>query len=171
MPRWDAEALRHRLGQLTDGDLRCLLRSALSVPLGVGLVAAGCGGDTAQQEECGTVGCDAACGDGVDNDRDGRIDCADSDCVGAADCGVPIYGIAYETDCDDDLDNDSDNAVDCADQDCINAPNCLAAPYGIPIESDCANGIDDDGDGYVDCRDGDCLTDPECFGLIYGIPY
>lgn len=57
MPSWDAEVLRQHLGGLTSADLRCLVRSALSVPLGVGLVASGCGGDTVQETECGRTGC------------------------------------------------------------------------------------------------------------------
>ncbi len=61
----------------------------------------------------------AACGDGVDNDDDGDIDCADDDCDGTEDC--------TETgdECSDDNDNDGDNLTDCDDPDCDNAPACI----------------------------------------------
>jgi hypothetical protein len=72
------------------------------------------------------------CGDGVDNDGDGKTDCADPDCLGAAcdspdagttamNCGVsgatPVC-VAREAVCDDNVDNDGDGKTDCADPDC-----------------------------------------------------
>ena len=49
------------------------------------------------------------CGDGIDNDGDGRIDCFDGDCasdsncdgffvIGDEDCSVPITGLTYALD-------------------------------------------------------------------------
>jgi hypothetical protein len=63
------------------------------------------------------------CDDGIDNDGDGDIDCADADCSGDPACGGgcdPSPEI-----CDDDIDNDCDGKVDCADKkDCKNFPGC-----------------------------------------------
>jgi len=57
----------------------------------------------------------ALCGDGIDNDGDGKIDCADSDC--AAFC-VPEA-------CQDGKDNDSDGKIDCADPNCSADASCV----------------------------------------------
>ncbi|HMV69652.1 MAG TPA: putative metal-binding motif-containing protein, partial [Myxococcota bacterium] len=85
--------------------------------------------------------CDEICGDGADNDGDGRADCADADCHCQEDCGT--VG-----------DEDGDLAADCADFDCLGAPECC----------------DEDGDGYAarvpfacggdDCDDGDDRLHP-----------
>lgn len=57
------------------------------------------------------------CVDGVDNDRDGQVDCADPDC--------PNDTSGYkELQCSDGRDNDCDRHVDCDDIDCTLAPNC-----------------------------------------------
>jgi len=69
------------------------------------------------------------CGDQVDDDLDGLLDCVDPDCV--ADPGCP------EALCDDTVDNDVDTLVDCDD------PDCALSEY-------CA---DSDGDGVVDADD------------------
>jgi subtilisin-like proprotein convertase family protein len=67
------------------------------------------------------VGSAEACGDAVDNDFDGLVDCDDPDCFGdATSCTV-------ETNCHDDADNDGDTAVDCDDSDCTSSEWC--APY------------------------------------------
>ena len=59
----------------------------------------------------------ALCGDGIDNDGDGKIDCADSDC--AAFC-VPEA-------CQDGVDNDNDGKIDCADSNCSTDASCVNA--------------------------------------------
>ncbi len=51
------------------------------------------------------------CGDGIDNDGDGLLDCEDGDCATDPLC-------AGETICDDTLDNDNDGRADCMDEDC-----------------------------------------------------
>ncbi len=89
-------------------------------------------------EDCDGM-CAEVCGDGRDNDGDGAIDCLDSDCWGEA-CGEI---------CDDGLDNDGDGLIDC-DDDC-NDPAC---------PEECADLLDNDGDGLIDCFDPDC--DGQC---------
>lgn len=57
------------------------------------------------------------CVDGVDNDRDGQVDCADPDC--------PNQTSGYkELQCGDGRDNDCDRYVDCDDIDCTLAASC-----------------------------------------------
>ena len=90
------------------------------------------------------------CGDGVDNDGDGLIDCWDVDCREELDC--------VESACDDEADNDGDGQVDCGDRDCSGtappAPNCF--------ESSCSDDEDNDDDGDTDCEDWDCLGAGAC---------
>ncbi|MEM9674008.1 MAG: gliding motility-associated C-terminal domain-containing protein [Bacteroidota bacterium] len=84
------------------------------------------------------------CGDGIDNDGDGDVDCNDSGCP---DCSsVPEI-------CGDGIDNNGDGITDCEDPICANNPNFC--------ESDCGNGVDDDGDGFYDYYDGDCVNSPD----------
>ncbi|MCB9529296.1 MAG: hypothetical protein H6701_13095 [Myxococcales bacterium] len=124
------------------------------------------------------------CEDAVDNDGDGRVDCADPDCAaecpvvserglcgggvdddgdGLVDCADPdcaddaLCLPAVEGDCDDGLDADRDGDVDCADEDCADDPACRVA-----AEANCGDGRDDDGDGLVDCRDPDCARAAAC---------
>jgi len=66
-------------------------------------------------------GCEEACGDGVDNDGDGLIDCEDATCAGDATC--------FE-DCEDGVDNDGDGLADCEDDECA-GPNCH--PGGVYV--------------------------------------
>lgn len=61
------------------------------------------------------------CANGIDDDGDGKIDCADSDCNAKA-CGTGCTcagGAKKETRCNDGVDNDGDGKVDCADSDCL----------------------------------------------------
>ena len=85
-----------------------------------------------------------SCSDGIDNDCDGLVDCADPDC--APSC--------VESDCSNGLDDDGDNLTDCDDPDCASSSSC--------VESNCSNGVDDDGDTFTDCDDPDCEADPYC---------
>ncbi len=90
------------------------------------------------------------CENGLDDDGDGQVDCADADCASHPACVVP------DEICDNGIDDDGDGQVDCADGDCNGHPSCT-----VPVE-DCDNGADDDGDGQVDCADADCAAHPSC---------
>ncbi|MED5370287.1 MAG: hypothetical protein VX899_04660 [Myxococcota bacterium] len=79
------------------------------------------------------------CSDGVDNDDDDLVDCADPDCS----------ELCIE-DCGDGVDNDQDGQIDCADTSCRQDPVC---------QEDCSDGVDNDLDGLTDCEDGDCQLD------------
>lgn len=82
------------------------------------------------------------CGNSIDDDSDGFMDCADAECETDDSC------VVVDEICDDGLDNDFDGLVDCLDSDCSDVQ--------INCESDCSNGIDDDGDLLVDCEDDNC---------------
>lgn len=108
------------------------------------------------------------CANGMDDDDDGLVDCADDDCDADSACQANSNnsnsnninsnnnnsngsGSEY---CTNLVDDDGDGLVDCADPDCAVAPSCLS--------EDCGNGTDDDGDGLADCDDPDCSGSPGC---------
>jgi hypothetical protein len=97
--------------------------------------------DCADSDCWGTASCPEICTDTVDNDADTLIDCADPDCFGPTCPEV----------CADTQDNDGDGDVDCADSDCF-GPGCNEV---------CTGGLDEDGDGLIDCNDPDCPACPE----------
>lgn len=78
------------------------------------------------------------CDNGVDDDLDGRPDCADPGCA----CLAEV--------CGDGVDNDADGLVDCEDAACFEQAGCA--------EQDCGDGLDDDQDGVIDCVDDDCWS-------------
>lgn len=65
------------------------------------------------------------CNNNVDDDHDGRTDCADPECPGTNTCGVGCTctggGQPTEVACADGKDNDRDSLTDCRDLDC---PQC-----------------------------------------------
>ena len=124
------------------------------------------------------------CANGLDDDGDKRIDCADKEscpagtaCANGLSCGtaggcdacIPPNGKkseAAEATCGDAGDNDCDGKIDCADSDC-NDKACAFSSGGLgrctggacacaaTVEI-CGNKIDDDCDGKLDCEDTDC---------------
>lgn len=100
---------------------------------------------------CGSV---EVCGDGIDNDKNGLIDCLDATCATAPYCNTN----AAVEDCNDGVDNDGDGKIDCDDPDCDSDLACT--PLVDP--EDCSDGVDNDGDGKVDCQDSDCSSDSAC---------
>jgi hypothetical protein len=95
-----------------------------------------------------------SCQDGLDNDLDGLVDCADNGCF-----QNPAYNCpAIETQCAllgrtnccaNGTDDDNDTDIDCDD-----VADCGSDPVCIPEV--CDNTTDDDGDGNIDCEDSDC---------------
>lgn len=99
------------------------------------------------------------CHDGIDNDLDGDIDCADDGCFQQPALNCPATetqcGLLGRTNCcSNGFDDDLDGAVDCADSNCSANPICIAEI--------CDNEVDDDSDGDVDCDDSECSGFPAC---------
>jgi hypothetical protein len=92
------------------------------------------------------------CNNGVDDDKNGKTDCADTACQNEEVCKVPPKEI-----CNNGIDDDKNNKIDCADGACVNNDACKS-----PSQEICNNGIDDDKDGALDCADNDCSLDPVC---------
>jgi len=86
------------------------------------------------------------CDNGVDDDCDGDVDCADYDCNGLP--GNPndendFCEFGYENTCDDEFDNDADILFDCNDLDCADDEVCGGSPPGC-IEGEtlvCSTGL------------------------------
>jgi cysteine-rich repeat protein len=122
------------------------------------------------------------CSGGIDEDGDGDVDCADSDCsedpacdeaieisctnaidddgdllVDCADDECASSADCVESICDDALDNDNDGKFDCSDTDCDGAVACAVAAPEI-----CTGGVDEDLDGAIDCDDSDCVRFEAC---------
>jgi hypothetical protein len=122
------------------------------------------------------------CNNGIDDDCDGAIDSADTDCGGGC---TPTEN--PEVSCSDGIDNDCDGAIDGADPDCAMGGSCAdyttkgdctadpnCAWQGSPRngqcvdaagctvtenpETSCSDGVDNDCDGAVDAADSDCAT-------------
>lgn len=119
------------------------------------------------------------CGNGVDDDQDGLVDCADT-----ASCEC-----TYEVSCTNGFDDDQDGFLDCDDTDCQavcpaqeicgdqidndhdGLTDCQDPLCACGFETNCANGLDDDLDGYFDCQDPDCsaqcaVHEKECANTI-----
>lgn len=91
------------------------------------------------------------CSDGIDNDSNGLIDCADPACLGNNSCPTPAVEI-----CDDNIDNDANTLTDCDDPACVGSGSCES-----PVVEICNDGTDNNGDGLLDCRD------PLCYSAVY----
>ncbi|MEK7073436.1 MAG: hypothetical protein AAB974_03310 [Patescibacteria group bacterium] len=112
------------------------------------------------------------CADGLDGDLDGRIDCADVDCLGVLGPGGVTCGPESSlAECTDTNDVDGDGKTDCVDN-LIDADGDICwhqDAYGCPstelvCDDDVDNDVDDGRGNYdalptsgVDCFDTDCL--------------
>jgi hypothetical protein len=102
---------------------------------------------TVEQGVC-TPGAAEVCDDGIDNNANGLVDCAEPACATETACLPPEQ-------CTGGVDEDLDGAIDCADADCANV-----LPCGPEI---CDDGIDNDNDGQLDCMDfDDCNMASAC---------
>lgn len=121
------------------------------------------------------------CNDGIDNDGDRFIDCADSDCNPSELCPaqVALYAVVMPPEqevCNDRVDNDRDGLVDCDDSDCASTSICSppVMMYGIPmpVAENCRDGVDNDRDGAIDCADSDCIDADNCLPTPeYAVPF
>ncbi len=89
------------------------------------------------------------CGNGLDDDGNGKTDCGDSACANYSACG----GSSIEI-CDNGKDDNYDNMVDCDDPTCSSHLSCQP--------ENCSNGTDDNGNGKTDCEESECYSDAWC---------
>lgn len=99
------------------------------------------------------------CHDGIDNDGDSKVDCADPDCTFDGSCFHCNNGNDPEPEwapgrCTDGLDNDCDGFVDCADHD-----DCHASDVYV---TECCNGLDETNNNVIDDFACKCGTTADC---------
>lgn len=104
------------------------------------------------------------CSDGVDNDGNGAVDCADSGCTS--------YDFCIERSderCKDGVDNDADGKVDCQDEGCCPYADCHLQTGVNCLEQTqkaCLDGVDNDDNGLTDCADFNCTLRDCCNELV-----
>lgn len=97
------------------------------------------------------------CDNGVDDDKDGLVDCSDADCASSTLCQASC--------CFDTIGNRCVTAC-CQNGVCLG--NCVCGAgwcskcAATGAESSCTDGADNDADGFIDCKDPDCAKDPAC---------
>jgi len=94
------------------------------------------------------------CNNGIDDNGNGLIDCADPYCA------TSFYCVVGPEICNDGIDNDKNGLIDCADPACFGNAYCASLPKEI-----CDNGIDDNGNGLIDCADPECRDFPACIDV------
>jgi hypothetical protein len=120
------------------------------------------------------------CGDGIDNDADTDIDCADTDCTDSPSCGGLFLCTGVEIDCNDQTSSpnySSQSTVEAVltkgDEIAIFVDAYSSSgsgdfvlniqPTSVSEESAfCTDGADNDGDSLIDCLDPDCGADSTC---------
>ena len=119
-----------------------------------------------ENQLAGGASADAQCFDGIDNDLDHLVDCADPNCLGIVNPLNPSQ-VCYDKEfdlgqkyqyCGNSFDDDGDTPKDCADSDCARRfGNCGPCPAREDYTYDsCADGKDNDVDAAQDCADADC---------------
>jgi len=131
------------------------------------------------------------CNDEIDNDHNGKTDCADPDCQGSLNtlgsvgpngfnccannnncpetqsCDVNLNECKLKEICYDNSDNDKNGFTDCADPDCDNQIGDMENDYvcEFDFEFSCRDTFDNDANDLVDC------ADPNCDGYYDGNYY
>lgn len=93
------------------------------------------------------------CNNNIDDNANGKIDCADLGCANNGICQPLKVEI-----CDNNTDDDSNGKIDCADSACAEFSACKLKP----ITEICNNNIDDDSNGKIDCADSTCTNNQNC---------
>lgn len=78
----------------------------------------------------------------IDDDDDGKIDCADQD------CRTQLYCATTEKYCHDKIDNDGDGNKDCADKACVKDTDCKqeCGNFRVEYPETCDDGVPKSGD-------------------------
>jgi hypothetical protein len=98
------------------------------------------------------------CDNGIDDDGDVFVDCADPDCQAVGKCATCLQGGPAKAEfgvgaCTDGLDDDCDGKTDCQDDD------CSASDYYV---TECCNGVDENDNGIPDDFNCRCASNADC---------
>lgn len=133
----------------------------LMMLLGTAGLAFGCGDDSAESSAL-------ACGDNVDNDGDGLVDCFDPDCVHLDTCSIQGCSpsncagcCGVDGTCFLGTQQNACGSLGTACDTCGLGETCSVSECRA-VRENCTNGVDDDADGATDCADTQCATDPAC---------
>jgi hypothetical protein len=100
---------------------------------------------------------DRLCGNGLDDDGDGFIDCDDYHCLyNPAVTVCPTVTENTDALCTNGMDDDGNGFADCRDYSCSRNPWVGACGVTETTDERCSNGLDDDGNGFTDCADNSC---------------
>ena len=122
--------------------------------------------DSGEDNESQVENTEAACQDSVDNDRDGQVDCKDSDCARwdvcqhSGDQGSDVPGNNNGSGSGDNGSGSGDNGSGSGDNGGKPDDGMPASPEDS--EAACSDGVDNDKDGAVDCLDDGCDTTLWC---------
>jgi hypothetical protein len=111
------------------------------------------------------------CEGGRDEDCDGKVDCADSDCRQATVCCPAPTPESGDVACTDKVDNDCDGLLDCAEQGCKGVYECSCTrtgPEDMTRLASCADQNDNDCDRLIDCAENDCAFSSACCAKTAG---
>ena len=99
------------------------------------------------------------CGNGLDDDGDGSVDCLDTDCFQKFGlCGpCPSYENYRYDSCLNALDDNGDGKTDCADTACPGEFGGWKSQVCENPETGCSDGFDNDANNKTDCADPNCL--------------
>ncbi len=113
----------------------------------------GCNSDDSEDDDP-VPDTETLCEDGLDDDRDGEVDCEDSDCRFAGLCGEYI--------CYDGRDDDGDGAIDCDDSDCCHLEQCRCHCAAQCEEGTALCVNPDDACDFDCCAAGESCVDGRC---------
>ncbi|MDD4994918.1 MAG: MopE-related protein, partial [Patescibacteria group bacterium] len=107
------------------------------------------------------------CGDGLDSDCDGLVDCDDMDCWGVGACPDPFEGPGCVPGDGQDCLLPQPGVCGAGESLCLASETwdiCRQVVLPGTLPEDCSSGEDEDCDGDTDCSDSDCALDPACTG-------
>lgn len=87
------------------------------------------------------------CGNNIDDNNNGKVDCADVACVAWPACMQNPPPTSTPEVCGNGLDDDNNGKTDCLDAACNGFAGCINNPQ---VKFVCSNNLDDDADGKVD---------------------
>lgn len=145
------------------------MKKSLLLALGLcTLVGCDDGKDSKTEEPADMAKQIAICSDDLDNNGNGKVDCADTKKCGAVPIckdGKRVTAENSEELCQDTYDNDLKDGADCADPACAAFEHCKSVEKEDTVEK-CKDLKDNDKDGKIDCKDPECAKFEHCKNVV-----